>query len=355
MSWKLWAWQRLQQFVGAIAVLIPAGVFLGFLVTGELPGEDFRQDIPISNLDHRQIDHVHIAVAIGSCHMSASPANWPDHWLEALRLDRRMLRLASTETAGGASDATASDLRQQELTSFERAAIYHSDRILRERAHYLLEAEQRQDRVRRNQLRILLLSAAGAFLVGMTTLVVNKDADAPFRSLTRGAMLPISALALLMPLLSTAMSGLVAFDDDGKIALRDLRTVAQLEQLHGRVAEDVTSDPFRCAVTRAAQDLERGAVRPAPSDNPAKLSLCLMDRMKRTVAWEQRHEQILNDATQTLAKAGDLARPGDDPPPSPTKAEQVTQSRTDPCQEVFGAPRRSAGGLPAVGDRPNRS
>jgi hypothetical protein len=44
----------------------------------------------------------------------------------------------------------------------------------------------------------------------------QQDADAPFKSLTKGALLPISALALLMPLLSTAVSGLVAFDDDGR-------------------------------------------------------------------------------------------------------------------------------------------
>jgi hypothetical protein len=367
MSWRLWGWQRFQQLVGALLVMLPAGTFLLYLANGQLPGEDFQRDIMINDIDAREVDHVHIAVAIGSCHTSTSPAEWSDHWLETLRLDRTMLQPAGSSRihtmaaafvshpSDGSSGAITNDLRQEDLTSFERAAIYHSDRILQERRHYLEEAEQRQDRIRRNQLRILLLSAAGAFLVGMTTLVAGKDEEAPFRSLTKGALLPISALALLMPLLSTAMSGLVAFDDDAKIALRDLRTVAQLEQLHGRVAADVTSDPFRCPIMRATQQFERAPVGATLPEPAAKLSLCVMDRMRRTVAWEQRHEQILNDAVQTLARAGDLARPSDnkDPPvvgaaknsrPGvEVEADPATPPPGDPCQGMFDAPRRSAG------------
>jgi hypothetical protein len=366
MSWKLWGWQRFQQLAGALFVVLPAGIFLVYLVNGQLPGEDFQKDIPVDSFDHRQIDHVHIAVAIGSCHTPLSPAKWPDQFLGTLRLDRPMLRLASSSTAlasesqspdghspNGASQSIADDFSQEDLTSFERAAIYHSDRLLNERTHYLNEAGQRQDRMRRNQLRVLLLSAAGAFLVGMTTLVANKDADAPFRSLTKGALLPISALALLMPLLSTAMSGLVAFDDDAKVALRDLRTVAQLEQLHGRVAEDVTSDPFRCPLMHAVQQLERTSAGAVLPEKAARLSLCVMDRMQRTVAWEQRHEQILNDAVQTLARAGDLARPSDgkDTPSNQqtkdklaeaAKSDPLPMVHGDPCQSLLGAPQQFA-------------
>jgi hypothetical protein len=370
MSWKLWGWQRFQQLAGALLVLLPAGAFLAYVATGQLPGkdwlgEDFKQDIPIEKYDTRDLDHVHLAVAIGSCHTPASPVVWPEHWLQTLRLDRSMLQqVASAGATDGPGISAASlrgedafrapptdDLAQADLTSYERSAIYHSDRIRRERASYLEEAEQRQNRIRRNQLRILLLSAAGAFLVGMTTLVAGKD-DAPFKSLTRGALLPISALALLMPLLSTAISGVVAFDDDSRIALRDQRTLAQLEQLHGRVAEDVTSDPFRCPVVRAAQTLERaqsGAGLPATATG---LSRCIMDRMQRTAAWQQRHEQILNDATQTLARAGDLARPGDTKAPpaphDPAPGQEVAASpHVDPCQDMFGSTGRPVAGQPS--------
>jgi hypothetical protein len=391
MSWKLWGWQRFQQFTGALLVLVLAGAFLVYLATGQLPGEDFRQDIPIEKYDTRVLDHLHIAVAIGSCHSPVSPVIWPGHWLQTLRLDRSMVQqlanagaidrpgisAARSLSADAFPVAPTDDLAQEALTSYERAAIYHSDRIQRERAQYLEEAERRQNRIRRNQLRILLLSAAGAFLVGMTTLMAGKDADAPFKSLSRGALLPISALALLMPLLSTAMSGVVAFDDDAKIALRDQRTLAQLEQLHGRVAEDVTSDPYRCPIMRAAQDLERaqaGTVLPA---NALGLSRCIMDRMQRTVAWEQRHEQILNDASQTLARAGDLARPGDanrpaprDPTPGQVAAHDAalgqvptrhvapehvaTTALGDPCQEMFDGSGRATAGETNDATQPKR-
>jgi hypothetical protein len=364
MSWKLWGWQRFQQLAGALLVLLVAGIFLAYVATGQLPGkdwlgEDFKQDIPIEKYDTRDLDHVHLAVAIGSCHSPANPVVWPEHWLQTLRLDRSMLQQVASAGATGGPEISAAglrgwnafsapptdDLAHADLTSYERSAIYHSDRIRHERANYLEQAEQRQNRIRHNQLRILLLSAAGAFLVGMTTLVAGKDADAPFKSLTRGALLPISALALLMPLLSTAISGVVAFDDDTRIALRDQRTLAQLEQLHGRVVEDVTSDPFRCPVMRAAQTLEgaqAGAELPAAigfSHPPAatELSRCIMDRMQRTVAWQQRHEQILNDATQTLARAGDLVRGDAKAPRDPaSRQEGTTSPHADPCQDVFG-------------------
>jgi hypothetical protein len=361
MDWKLWRWQRLQQLLGALAVMLPAAGFLYVLATDSLPEGDFRRDIPITNLDHRTLDHVHIATAIGSCHTPAPPASWPEHWLHTLRLDQRMLRLAN-DTPEGRDGATApspaastvsadpfANLRDERLTSFERAAIYHSDRILQEREHYLEKAQQRQDRMRRNQLRILLLSAAGAFMVGMTTLLADKNGDAPFRSLSKGAFLPISALALLMPLLSTAMSGLVAFDDDGKNALRDLRTVAQLEQLHGRVAADVTSDPFRCPVVLATKELDRATPGGRLPANATKLSLCLLDKMRQTVAWEQRHEQILNDATQTLARAGDLARPSDGKEVAAPSAEPVR----DYCRDVFGPSSQSAADVSGSGGKGN--
>ena len=111
-----------------------------------------------------------------------------------------------------------------ELTSFERAALYHSQRLTRERKRFLDEARERQDRARRNQLRILCLSAAAAFLVSLRALAGNKDEDVAFRSLMKGALLPISVLALLMPVLATAVSGITTFDGDPNVVVRDVRT-----------------------------------------------------------------------------------------------------------------------------------
>jgi hypothetical protein len=141
-----------------------------------------------------------------------------------------------------------------ELTSFERAVLYHSQRLTKERERFLHDAEERQDRARRNQLRILCLSAAAAFLISLRALAGNKDEDVAFRSLMKGALLPISVLALLMPVLATAVSGITTFDNDPNVVVRDVRTISQLEQLHGRIAEDVTSDPYLCRIAWATNE-----------------------------------------------------------------------------------------------------
>jgi hypothetical protein len=339
--WKLWTWQRFQQLLGAAIVITPAGYFLYCMTQGSLPA-DFHHDISVVEDDHRIIDNNSIGYAIGSCRLSGDISTWSPDW-------RRTLHIVEVHQSGGSLAAPASSEavvqpHEQELTAFERAALWQSSRILQERTRFLREAEERQDRARRNQLRILGLSAAGAFLVALRSLVASKEEqDAPFRSLTKGALLPISILALLMPVLATVVSGVATFDGDPNVVVRDVRTLSQLEQLHGRVAEDVTSDPFLCPIMRAANVLYRGndpTVQVAAGSStidPVKFNQCLMDRMARTVAWEQRHEQILNDATPALAHAGDLPRPADAPKPARQTVEASEAPLGDICQAAFGS------------------
>jgi hypothetical protein len=347
--WKLWTWQRFQQLVGAALVAVPAGFLLFFLAKGDLPA-DFQHDITIEHFDHRTIDHINIASAIGSCHLSGNISTWPSDWLRALQITSMDANEQTVTPVFLPSDARAHD---QELTAFERAALWQSSRINKERARFLHEAEERQNRARSNQLRMLCLSAAAAFLVAVKALATNKDEDAPFRSLMKGAMLPISILALLMPVLATAVSGVATFDGDPNVVVRHVRTLAQLEQLHGRIAEDVTSDPFLCPIMRATNALYSTTTATPKSEraltvNPAGLTECLMDRMARTVAWEQRHEHILNDATQSLAHAGDLPRTADRPKPGLPAAEPARRVSGDICQAVFSV----SGDVASLADHP---
>ena len=207
-----------------------------------------------------------------------------------------------------------------------------------ERQHYVADADKRQARLRWHQVTILLVSAAAAFLIGLKTLVMNKDTDLAFRSLMAGAFFPISIFALLMPVIGTALSGVVAFDDDASAAVRDARTVAQLEQLHGRIGQDVIGDPHLCQMYRLVADkmgskVGPGAILAAESiDRVKKLDACLQDRFARPVAWEQRHEQILNDANQTLAHAGNLPLGGSSSKPA---ASQGANAESDPCDAAF--------------------
>jgi hypothetical protein len=335
-DWKLWAWQRFQQLVGACLIVLPAGYLLFCLANGDLPA-DFRSDISIKENDHTALDHRNIAQAIGSCHLPGAVGSWPAEWLQTLGIsDDRALRTdaATLKTPNNTA------IQDTELTSFERAALWQSARIGKERERFLDEAEKRQDRSRRNQLRALCLSAAAAFMVGLRTLALNKDIEAPFRSLMKGALLPISVLTLLMPVLATAVSGIATFDGDPNIVVRNVRTLGQLEQLHGRIAEDVTGDPFLCPIMQATKALYQVNLATPPDNRSASIASkkleCLMDRSKRTVAWEQRHEQILNDATPSLAHAGDLPRPSDTSPVSSVKPQVGPDNVKSPPLMVTG-------------------
>jgi hypothetical protein len=358
-QWKLWTWQRFQQLVGAALVAAPTGYFLFCMTQGSLPA-DFHRDISVEQDDHRIIDHNNIGYAIGSCRLSGDVSTWSSGWLRTLgiaRLEHGIVTLAQSESPPATTNSgqVVAQPHDQELTAFEQAALWQSSRILQERTRFLNEAQERQDRARRNQLRILCLSAAGAFLVALRALAGHKDDDAPFRSLTKGALLPISVLALLMPVLATVVSGVATFDGDPNIVLRDVRTLAQLEQLHGRIAEDVTSDPFLCPIMRAAQAFYRGndatthAAVSSPID-PAMFNQCMMDRMARTVAWEQRHEQILNDAAPALAHAGDLPRPADTSKPARQGEDVPARPAGDVCQTVLGTASGTVPGARMVND-----
>jgi hypothetical protein len=315
-SWALWRWQRFQQLVGALLIAVPAGLFLYYLT------QNFDHDVPVGKNDHRYIDHFHIAAAIGVCHLSGDPSTWPVDWLRTLGIDEK-----SSEPGSTRADVQPHD---NELTSFERAALYHSQRLTKERERFLEDAEERQDRARRNQLRILCLSAAAAFLISLRALAGSKDEDAAFRSLMNGALLPISVLALLMPVLATAVSGITTFDNDPNVVVRDVRTISQLEQLHGRIAEDITSDPYLCRIAWATNERPSadGSIVPVvhvPKVDRVSLGKCVDDRMSRTTAWTQRHEQILSDATQTLAHPGDLPGPVGKAQPGPAQEKRASE------------------------------
>jgi hypothetical protein len=348
--WRLWAWQRTQQFIGACLVAAPASYFLFCLAEGTLPG-DFRSDYLDTKTGPALIDHTNIVQAIGSCHYAGAPTSWPPNWRERLGVadgdDRpppnsrppdwpERLGFADGDDRAPAPGVGA-DGPVNELTAFEHTAFWQSARIGEERKRFSSDAQRRQSRSRYNQLRILCLSAAGAFMVGMRTLALNKDHEAPFRSVMAGALLPISVFALLLPLLATAVSGVATFDNDNNLAVADIRTLAQLEQLHGRIAEDITSDPFLCPITRATRALYKVSTEAPQQDqifpvNRESFNLCLLDRLNRTTAWEQRHERILNDATQTLAQAGDLPHTAAAPLSTPT------QSNPNVCQVAFHGP-----------------
>jgi hypothetical protein len=323
--------QCLQQLAGAVLVIAMAGYFLYCLVEAKLPA-DFSLDVGIVSASAPTVDDDSIVRAIDSCDLPGNAESQPVGWRNASAIADGN-RQSAALTAPGIAPA------------LEQAARWQSQRISNERDHFAKDADNRQNRARLNQLRILCLSAAAAFMVGLRTLALNKDSEAPFRPLMQGALLPISVFALLLPLLSTAVSSIATFDNDTHVVISDIRALAQLEQLHGRIAKDITGDPFLCPILRATKALYGATpgtppMAPAVPINREYFNLCLADRMNRTIAWEQRHEHILNDATQSLAHAGDLPRPGDHPDgmlADPAK-KSSKQPPADVCELAFDEP-----------------
>jgi hypothetical protein len=349
------------------------------------------QGTALEEVDQPRLDHIHIAQAVAACHWhgwNGSLSSLPSKARDLLRISqadleaeirtRAAMRGEAASLPGAANAVTQEPDIPVQLSYYERSALYQSDRVRADRLGYAAHADTLGQRLRSHQIVILLINAAAAFLIGLKTLALNKDDQVAFRSLMAGALLPLSTLALLMPVIGTAMSGLVAFDDDASTILRDGRTVSQLEQLHGRIVSDIVGDPFICQFDRAHVPGIRATALPARISDPkmlenaardyrkalesaAQLEACRLDRFKRAVSWEQRHEQILNEARASLAQAGNLpgpsARPTDNPPAAAAtgglnQGVQVTTvaSRTylDPCQLAFEDPQSDGDGATEV-------
>lgn len=317
----------------------------------------------LKELDQPRLDHVHIAEAVAACHWktwNGSLASLSPQGQDLLRITKADLEVESRARAPMAGDAPLAAPTESAavtmpdtgvpLTYYERAALYQSDRVRADRLGYAAQADQREQRLRSHQIVILLINAAAAFLIGLKTLALNKDPDVAFRPLMAGALLPLSIFALLMPVIGTAMSGMVAFDDDASAILRDGRTVSQLEQLHGRIVADIVGDPFFCQFDLTHYQGFRAtslAVNASGRNTLDDYESCRDDRFRRTVAWEQRHEQILNDATQTLAQAGNL------PGPSAQQGDNASESKT--TRPVSQAAQNSGNQAIQVATRPSNA
>ena len=158
---KLWLWQRLQQFIGAVLALAAGSAFLWLLAYGQLGPFSLKSDpdtssqITIRDLDDPLLDHVHIAVAVGSCRWSGSPKSWSLRQMAVLKVvpgDFLQHGMPQDDATLGASTPAAEREADYTLTPFEHAAIYQSDRISSERQHYVADADKRQARLRWHQV-----------------------------------------------------------------------------------------------------------------------------------------------------------------------------------------------------------
>ena len=222
-------------------------------------------------------DHAAIALDIGQCYYEK--IGDPIHWSPSVKaillfeLDKNLMHSIPDPDSARKDESSAHGLLV--LNPFHAAAISFSDRISRDRLEVRRELEDSRLRSTVYQSFILVLGAFATILVSIRSIM--KD----------GARLSnaVGVLAIVCSAAGTAISSMSAFDGSQSVALRDQRTLAQLQQLHWRVASDVLTRPELCKDHIAV---------------PA-------DAMEMVASWRSRLEAIRDNAVETIARPGDLS------------------------------------------------
>ncbi len=222
-------------------------------------------------------DHAAIALDIAQCYYET--IGDPMHWSPSIRaillseLDEHRMQTPPFVTHKPTEGSTAHTLPV--LNPFHAAAISFSDRISRDRLEVRRELEDSRSRSRLYQILILGFGACATIFVSIRTVIPGNTPKAGF----------IGVMAIVFSTAGAAVSSMSGFDGSQIVALRDQRTLSQLQQLHWRVASDVLKRPNLCKEPAAFSD----------------------DAMEVVDAWRTRLEAILDSAVETMAKPGDLS------------------------------------------------
>jgi hypothetical protein len=290
--------QRFSQRIGVLAVFALA--FSGVLASGEAAEADdsidaargypaaltqpqkawdrfFRgSDSGLKEFGPARSDHLAIALNIGQCYETeiGHPHQWPQSVRDALEidLDKNPMHWISFDTAH--ANSPGSQDPKFVLNAFHWAAISFSDRISRARIQFGRELEDSRQSSLWYQRIVLALGAVATILISVRAMVEDKTKLARF----------VGVLAIVSSAAGASVSSMNAFEGSQAIAARDQRALAQLQQLHWRVASDVLTRPELCRKT---------------SEPPGKA-------MEVVDAWRTRLEMILDSAVESISKPGDL-------------------------------------------------
>ena len=217
-------------------------------------------------------DHAAIALQIGQRYRKTldDPINWSPAVKAILlfELDENLMHTLRY----GSDSGPAHELPI--LNAFHAAAISFSDRISRDRLVVRRELEESRSKSFKFQVAIIALGAFATILTGVRAALQGDTSI--IRSIGVGAVVA-SALQL-------AASSINNFEGSQATALRDQRTLSQLQQLHWRVASDVLTRDGLC-------------------ENPGSRSV---EAMSVVDAWRTRLETVLDSSVESISKPGDL-------------------------------------------------
>ncbi len=168
----------------------------------------------------------------------------------------------------------------QKPTTFQMSARNYSEELRDQRIRLDQEINGGQSMSWWFKVAIAALGSLAAITIGLKPL---------FEKLEGLKMLntSIAAAAIIFSGTVGTLSSFSAFADVQAHLLQNQRTLAQLQQLHWRVGNDVFAATSLCA----------------PGENPD---------LKKVGDWKYRFEEITNEALPSVAKPGDLAQPQKD-------------------------------------------
>ena len=180
----------------------------------------------------------------------------------------------------GGNDEVPYPVLSQKPTTFQMAAKNYSEELRDQRIELDQEINGGQSASWWFKVTIAALGSLAAIMIGLKPLFERFEGLELVNT-------SIAAAAIIFSGTVGTLSSVSAFADTQARLLQYQRTLAQLQQLHWRVGNDVFAATNRCA---AGENLD----------------------LQKVGAWRYRFEEITNEALPSVAKPGDLAQPQKD-------------------------------------------
>ena len=216
-------------------------------------------------------DHLKVVRAISEMCSDMPTATAPDNLIAA----------NSVRASFGGKEDIVYPVAPRKTTTFQMAAKNYSEEIRDQRIMLDQQINGAQSASWWFKVAIAVLGSLAAIMIGLKPLIEKFDS---FKLLNTS----IAAAAIIFSGTVGTLSSVSAFADTQARMLQYQRTLAQLQQLHWRVGNDVFAATNLCT-TGENSDLQKVG------------------------AWKARFEEITNEAMPSVAKPGDLAPPQKDP------------------------------------------
>jgi hypothetical protein len=212
-------------------------------------------------------DHLKVVGAISEMCAGKSVATTPNYPVAVL----------SVRASLGSNEEVASPGFSQKPTTFQMAAKNYSEELQDQRIKLDQEIYGGKSESWWFKVAIAALGSLAAIMIGLKPLFEKFDSLKLLNT-------SIAAAAIIFSGTVGTLSTVSAFADTQARLLQYQRTLAQLQQLHWRVGNDVFAATSLCDIGKN-------------------------DDLEKVGAWKFRFEEITNEAMPSVAKPGDLGLP----------------------------------------------